>query len=281
MLYTIYMKRALKILIGIIICILLTIIIIQLSTTPSNDREWTIDQSVLSSADVNQNLITLHNVRNFEYATTTVFAPGYYDKTYDVNKLKKVWYVVSPFAGVPGSAHTFFSFEFENGTFVTNSIEIRKEVGESFDPFKAMFNKYEIMYVWADEKDTVKLRSNYRQDKVFIYPMKLNKDEIQKLFINMIQKTNELKTTPEFYNIVTNTCMTNIIDQLNMTGANKVSLWHTSVLLPEDSDFLFYEHGLLDTDLPMDKIREKFLINDRALKFASSTDFSVKIRGEE
>lgn len=273
-----WIRIPLKVFISFVILILLSITTVRLITEPSNSRTWTVDQEVLPYADINGDLITIHNVRNFDYATTTVFTPGYYDKTYDVSKLKKVWYIVSPFAGVPGSAHTFLSFEFEDGVFVTNSIEIRKEVGESFNPFKALFNKYEIMYVWADEKDTVKLRSNYRQDKVYVYPLKLEKEKAQKLFINMISKTNELYKTPEFYNIIVNTCMTSIVKQLNMAGADKVSYFHKSILFPENSDLLFYEQGLIDTDVPEKNVRQKFLVNSRALEYASSSDFSVKIR---
>ncbi len=273
-----WIRIPLKVFISFVILIILGITIVRLITEPSNNRTWTVDQAVLPYADVQGDLVTLHNIRNFDYATTTVFTSGYYDKTYDVSKLKKVWYIVSPFAGIPGSAHTFLSFEFEDGVFVTNSIEIRKEVGESFHPFKALFNKYEIMYVWADEKDTVKLRSNYRQDKVYVYPLKLEKEKAEKLFVNMIHKTNELYNTPEFYNILMNTCMTGIVKQLNMIDRGKVSYFHKSILLPEDSDLLFYRYGLIDTDLSENSIRGDFLINDRALEYASSSDFSVKVR---
>src|SRR3989338_2269566 len=103
---------------------------------PSNNREWNIDQAVLPSAEIKGDIVTVYNIRNFVYASTTSYTPRYYDKKFDLRQLLRVWYVVEPFSGVPGSAHTFLSFEFENDEYVSISAEIRKEKGESFHPLR-------------------------------------------------------------------------------------------------------------------------------------------------
>jgi hypothetical protein len=118
---------------------------------------------------------------------------------------------VEPFSGIPGSAHTLLSFEFENDIFVAISVEIRKEKGESYHPAKGLFDQYELMYVIGDEKDLIKLRANYRKDTVFLYPIKAEVEDIRSLFLDMIARTNKLKEKPEFYNTLTNTCTTNIV----------------------------------------------------------------------
>jgi hypothetical protein len=235
---------------------------------------------VLASAEIKDNLVTIKNVRNFKYASTTSFVANYYDRTYDLNKLKKVWYVVEPFSGIPGSAHTFLSFEFENDVFVAISVEIRKEKGEKYHPIKGLFNQYELMYVIADERDVVKLRSNYRNDLVYVYPIRAEAEKTKMLFVDMVERANQLQKSPEFYNTITNTCTTNIVAHVNKITPKRIPFFNLRILLPANSDQLAYKLGLIDTDLPFDQAREKYFINDRATKYADSEKFSRLIREE-
>lgn len=272
---------ALKVLFAVVVAIALIFVVTNLVTTPSNDRNWNDDQVILPSAEISGNLVRIKNVRNFIYASTTSYTPRYYDETYDLEKIKGVWYVVEPFAGIPGSAHTFLSFEFENNQYVSISVEIRKEKGEKYHPLKGLFNKYELMYVIANENDAIKLRSNYRKDSVYVYPANTTKEKAQKLFLSMINRVNELKNNPEFYNTITNTCTTNIVAHINEITPKRVPFLSLRIILPENSDKLAYELGLIDTSLSFEDIRNRYYINDRALKYADDPEFSVKIRGEK
>jgi hypothetical protein len=166
---------------------------------PTNDRNWSLDQQILPFADFSGNLVSVHNIRNFTYKTTEEYTPGYYNKTFDLNKIKKVYYVVEPFSAIAGPAHTFLTFEFEDDNYLSISIEIRKRQGESFIELLSAINYYELMYVVADENDVVKLRSNYRHDLVFMYPMRGEKEDLQKLFVDMLQRANKLKEEPVFF----------------------------------------------------------------------------------
>jgi hypothetical protein len=187
-----WLKRIFYFFLIIVALIIGLFIIVHFSTKASNDRDWNDDQDILPTAEVTDNLVSIHNIRNFSYASTTSYTTNYYDKVFDLNKIKKVWYVVEPFSGIPGSAHTFLSFEFEGDQFVSISVEIRKEKGESFHPIKGLFNTYELMYVIADERDVIKLRSNYRKDLVYLYPVKTSKEKVRELFLDMIERTNNL-----------------------------------------------------------------------------------------
>jgi len=271
----------LKVLFALVITIALIYLVTNLVTTPSNNRNWNEDQKILSTAEVNGNLVTIKNVKNFTYASTTSYTTNYYDETYDLDKIKRVWYVVEPFAGIPGSAHTFLSFEFENDQFVSISVEIRKEKGEKYHPFKGLFNNYELMYVIANENDAIKLRSNHRKDIVYVYPANATKEKTQKLFLSMVNRANELRDNPEFYNTITNTCTTNIVAHINEITPKRVPFLSLRILLPENSDKLAYELGLIDTSLSFEETRKRYYINDRALKYADDPEFSVKIRNEE
>jgi len=262
---------------GILGIIVTSVIIIWFSVQPSNTRDWSLDQAVLPHADINGNSITIHNVRNFTYASTTSYTPAYYEKTYDLNRITSVDYIVSPFSEWEGSAHTFLSFGFEGGTYVSISIEIRKEKGESFSALKGLFKQYEIMYVVGDERDLVKLRTNYRKDQVYMYPINISKEKSQALFLSMIEKVNSLKEKPQFYNTLTSTCTTEIAKHVNVITPKKIPFSY-KVLFPGYSDRLVYDLGLIDTDLPFEEIRARFNINQKALQYADSPDFSLKIR---
>jgi len=253
---------------------------VNLTTTPSNDRDWLTDQTILAHAEIQKDFVTIKNIRNFTYASTTSYTTNYYDKTFDLNKIKKVWYIVEPFSGIPGSAHTFLSFEFEDDEFVSISVEIRKEKGESFSPIRGLFNKYELIYVIADERDAIKLRSNYRKDSVYVYPVRTSKEKARELFLDMLERANELKENPEFYNTIVNNCTTNIAVHVNEIAPERIPLLNLRLVFPENSDKLAYELGLLDTDLTFEKARERYFINDRALMYADDLDFSIKIREE-
>lgn len=271
-------KNILYLIVLALLILLNSYLVFHLFVYPSNQRIWNQDQVILPFAKINGDEVSIYNIRNFDYASTTSFKARYYDKTYDINKLKRVWYMVEPFSGIPGSAHTLLSFEFEDNTFLAISVEIRKEQGESFHPFKGLFNQYEIMYVVADERDVIKLRSNFRKDDVYLYPVKADKEKIQALFIDMINRVNKLKDKPEFYNTLANTCTTNIVKHINTVSPSKVPFYDLRILFPANSDILAYELGLIDTDLSFEEARKKFYINERAMKYADDENFSVRIR---
>lgn len=244
---------------------------------PSNNRDWNLDQEILSYAKIEDNLIKIYNIRNFTYENETSYNINYYNKTFNIDKIKNVYYIVEPFSSFEGLAHTFLSFEFEDNNFVSISVEIRKEVGESFSPFKGILNKYEVMYVIGDERDLIKLRTNYRNDPVYLYPINTHKFKIQKLFISMINRTNYLYETPEFYNTIFNTCTTNILDHVNLLREEKIS-YSSKILFPGYSDKILFETDLINSNLSFEEAKKYYLINDLALEFGNSNNFSIKIR---
>lgn len=243
---------------------------------PSNDRNWALDQKILPYAFVNQDEIEVFNIRNFSYTSTSEYTPAYYNKTFKLSELESVDYIVEPFGSI-GAAHTFLSFGFSTGDYLAVSVEIRKEVRESFSPFKGLLRNYEIMYVVADERDVVKLRSNFRKDDVYLYPVQTTKENMQKVFVDIINRVNTLKDKPEFYNTLTNTCTTNIVDHANTIVPGRIPR-DLRLLLPENSDELAYEIGLLDNSVPLVELRRAHHINELAEQYADAEDFSQKIR---
>lgn len=264
--------------IGLSIALSYTLFVIVLQ--PSNDRDWSVDQAILPEASFDGNLVTIKNIRNFTYQSTTDYTPGYYDKTFDLEKLSSVDYIVEPFSTGGNLAHTFLSFGFEDGEYASISVEIRKEKGESFSPLKGLLRQYELMYVIADERDVVKLRSNHRKDKVYVYPIKASKEGMRDLFVDMLARAEKLRAEPEFYNTLTNTCTTNIVRHVRTVTDARIPL-NLTILVPGQSDHFAYDLGLIDTDLSFAEARERFLINDRAEKYADDPEFSKRIRESE
>jgi Domain of unknown function (DUF4105) len=130
---------------------------------PSNVRNWKPEVAVMPYATLNGDLITVHNIRNFEYRTETDFTPAYYDKTYDVRELESVDLVASYWMG-PDIAHVFLSFGFGDDDYLAVSIERRDEQGEGYSTVKGLFRQFELFYVVADERDVIRLRTNHRKD---------------------------------------------------------------------------------------------------------------------
>lgn len=284
-------KIPLCILIFIILIILVTKVFLFVFTKPSNDRDWSLDQDRLASAVIPssesvENKVFVKNIRNFNYRSTTDYDREYYDRGFDLDNLNRVWYLVSPFSGIPGSAHTFLSFEFEDSDgkkdFLSVSVEIRKEKGEAFHPIKGLFNQYEVMYVLGDENDLVKLRTNHRKDLVYAYPAKASPEKARALLLDILRRTNELAENPEFYNTITNTCTTNIADHINTVTPKTIPFLSWRIMFPANSDQLAYDLGLLDVPegLSIEELRQKYLLNEKAVEFdeIQGTDFSQLIR---
>jgi hypothetical protein len=246
---------------------------------PSNDRDWVPEQAILPLAQIDGEDVLITNVRNSFYRSTTDFDVRFEDRSYDLSELSTVWFVMEPFSDFRGAAHTFLSFGFEGGEYVSISVEIRKERDEAFSMWKGILRQYELMYVIGDERDLIGLRANHRHDDVYVYPMRATPDQARALFLSMLDRTNRLAERPEFYHTLWNNCTTNIIAHVNDLVPETIpKSW--KVLFPGASDRLAYELKLIETDLPFEASRERFHVNDRAAMFADDPDFSRRIREE-
>ena len=248
---------------------------------PAVDRNWTADNARTPEARFDGTTVTVHDVRNFEWRTKTDFTARWETRRYDLARLESVWFLVEPFGDIRGPAHTFVSFGFARpagGTeYVAVSVELRKEVGETYHPVRGLFREYELSYVVGDERDLVRLRSNVRHDSVFLYRVQTTPEKGRTLFRAMLERANELRTAPEFYNTLTSSCTTNIVDHVNAIAPRRVPFSY-KVLLPAFADELAYDLGLLDRSRPFAELRREALINPRALAAADDPDFSEKIR---
>jgi hypothetical protein len=234
-----------------------------------------------SIAEFNGDNVTVKNIRNFRYGPTEQdMRPAYYNKTYDLAQLKKIWFVTEPFNENKIGAHTFLSFEFNNGDFLAISIEGRKNKSQEYNVWLGLFNTYTLMYIAADERDVVLLRANLRKDKVYVYPAKFDSQQTARLLLtNMLKKMNELVTTkPEWYNTMFSNCTSQIAKHVNELSPGRISVLSWQLWLTASADELALQQGLLDTDLSIDKARKKYSINAASEKAGDIEEYSALIR---
>lgn len=244
---------------------------------PRNDRDWTVDQKILSFGEIDGDVIDLHNVRNYSYRTTTDYDIAYYDRSVNVSEIESMWFMIEHFGEFDGLAHALFSFGFSDGSYIAISPEIRKEIGEDFSPTKGMLREFELMYVVADEEDVIKLRTNYRNDTVYLYPLDATQEFMQEVFVDMIEKVNRLYDEPEFYHTVTNSCSMSLLKHVNKFYPAGISV-NAQVLLPGYSDSMLYERGFILTNLSLEDARERYMITEVAQQHGDAPGFSKAIR---
>jgi hypothetical protein len=262
-------------------CFLLIFIGWQGSKKVPIEADWQEHLQIISTAEFNGDQVTVKNVRNFRYSPTEEdMHPGYYDKTYNVSEIKKVWFVTEPFNEIQVAAHTFVSFEFNNGDFLAISIEARKTKDQVYSIWKGMLHTYPLVYIAADERDVLLLRANVRKDKVFVYPVKLEKPENAKfLLIDMLTKMNELVSTkPAWYNTFFANCTSSIAKHVNKLTPGRISIFNWRLWLTASADELALTSGLLDTDLPIEQAREKYSVNEASERVGDVPNYSVEIR---
>jgi len=246
-----------------------------LAIPPSNDRDWQPDVAVLPYATMAGDLVTVHNIRNCDYCSETDFTVSHYDRTFDLGALHSLdGFLV--YWSSPLIAHTMMSFGFDGDQYVCISIETRKSKGQNYSAIKGFFKQYELAYVVADERDVVRLRTNYRHEDVFLFRLKVKPDTIRKIFLDYLREVNRFKEHPAWYNALTSNCTTDI--RRHTAPYNPNARWDWRVIVNGYVDEFMYEQGMLDRSLPLPELKRRSYINEKANAADSVTDFSTRIR---
>ena len=251
------------------------------SLEPSNDRDWQTDAAVLADATIEGDTVTVHNVRNFDYRSEFDYTPAYYDKRYDLRQIEGVDLVAVYWMG-PHIAHVFLSFAFSNGEHLAISIESRKEKGEAYSTFKGFFRQYELFYVVGDERDLIRLRTNYRRDPpedAYVYRTAMPKEGARRLFLEYMREINALKKQPTFYNSLTSNCTTSIWQLSRINPGHLPFSW--KILASGHVPEYLYGHGAIGRpDEPFADLERRAHVNARAQAADQSADFSRLIRAQ-
>jgi hypothetical protein len=249
-----------------------------LSIKPSNNGDWQPDNAQTAYLDHNGDEVTIHNFRNCDYRTETDYTCQWETRSYNLSNLRGADIFIT-WWGSPWIAHPIVSFDFGEQGHVAMSIETRDVVGQSYSAIRGFFRQYTLSYIAADERDVIRLRTNYRKDEeVYLFRTTVKPALARKIFLEYLQRADSLHRHPEWYNAVTNNCTTNIA-----VSASEAEDIHTRldwrILLNGKMDEMMYEHHTLVTDgLPLPALKAQAHINPAAKAADDSRDFSKLIR---
>lgn len=241
-----------------------------------NDREWLPDVAHAPTATFDGDLVTIHNVRNFDYESETEYTPRWETRTYDLSRITGADLFLS-YWGSPLIAHTIMSWEFDDGRHLAISIETRKEVGEEYSAILGFFRQFELYYVVGDERDLVRLRTNYRGERVRLYRIQSGTPEAARAVLEeYLAEINRLAREARWYNAATQNCTTAIRYHIKQVAPDNP--WDWRILVNGLVDQMAYERGSIDTSLPFEELRERSEIGERARAADDAPDFSARIR---
>lgn len=212
--------------IGVAISIFLSWALVRhLRLRPSNERFWVNDNARMATAEFDGEKVTIRNVRDFEWRSTKDFDERWIDVTMSLDKMAKIWFVLEYFEpSKKQMAHTIMVFEDDDGQRIACSIEVRREQGERYHPIKGLFRQYELIYVWATERDVIGVRTRCRKKSVthLFEAVVLGPGNERRMLESYLRRSNKLSIKPEWYNTITNTCTTNIVAHVNEVYPGRV-----------------------------------------------------------
>jgi hypothetical protein len=149
-------------------------------------------------------------------------------------------------------------------------------MGEEYSAVKGFFKQYELTYIVADERDVVRLRTNYRKEDVYLYQLKAEPELVRKVFLDYLLEVNRIYDRAQWYNALISNCTTNIRGHTAPYARNAQFDWR--IIVNGFLDELMYERGTINTSLPFAELKKRSYINARAQRADKAPDFSRRIR---
>ena len=245
------------------------------------DRQWSPEVSRILNYEKQGNLVTIHNVRNFNWHTETQFDERWESRKFNLDHITGVNIITSYWMG-PEIAHTLVSFNFSDQSPLVFSLETRKEKTENFSAIGGFFRQFELSLLAADEKDIIYTRSNVRGEQVYFFPVQMPKAEAKALFEEYLIKSDQLTKKPEWYNTLTSNCTTLIFDMVQAISPQKLPLDYRLIASGYLPNYL-YDLGALDHQWTMKQWYEKAHLNPRTalyahFKYQNSPNYSKVVR---
>lgn len=247
-----------------------------LTLKPSNQGNWQPDVAQLAWAEINGDEATLHNVRNCDYRTETDYTPRWETRTVHMSQITGIDLAIN-YWGSPYIAHPVVSFQFADAPPLCFSIETRKQVGQSYSAVRGLYRQFALIYIVADERDVIRVRTNYRKgEDIYLYHTTISPERARERFLEYVRSLNALRDKPRWYNAITTNCTTSIRTQ---HPPGERTPWDWRILLNGKGDAMLYERHLIVTGgLPFAELKARSLIDAQAKAADTSPDFSKLIR---
>src|SRR5207248_1674787 len=175
------------------------VVIWWLTLSPTNDSDWQPDVAQKAWADIQGDEVTLHNVRNCDYRTETDYIPHWETRTVRISQITGIDLAIN-YWGSPWIAHPVVSFQFADAPPLCFSIETRKKLGQTYSTVGGLYRQFELIYIVADERDVIRLRTNYRNEDIYLYRMTISPARARERFLEYIDSLNALWNKPRWYN---------------------------------------------------------------------------------
>jgi hypothetical protein len=245
--------------------------------TPNPNEDWITKHARMPHLEIAGDKVSVNNVRDYTWRTESDFTPGYRDRVYDVSTLNTMYFALSPIFDLEPVAHVWVCFGFSDGKHVAVSVEARGVNGRPFGLFPSMFRQFQLIYVVGEERDVIGMRVVARQAEVRFYPVRATPDRMRALFLDMMDRAHSLEEHPEYYNLFANNCMNNITYHIRRMGGPPLPN-ELRLLLTGFSDRLAFDYGFLDTDLPFEKAREAYRIDQCMRDAPLDESYSQRLR---
>jgi hypothetical protein len=242
---------------------------------PSNDRVWLPEYAHEPQATVTGDLVTIENLRNFDYQPGGVVIERWEKRAVHLGNLRGVDLVLN-FWGSDLMAHPIFTFDFGAEGRVAFSIETRREKGEASSTLGGLYKNFDLIYLACDERDVIRLRTNYRPDNdSFLYKLNMRPDTMRDRFLEYIATINQLHEHPRFYNVLTTNCTTSIRAQIKPADRRPLD-WR--LVANGHMDELLYERGIITSKLPFAEFKRRSNIMEAGKAADLEPDYSERIR---
>ena len=244
--------------------------------TPSNDKDWALDVEQISHGEIQGDKLVMYNVRNFDYRTVDDFDQIWETREFNLNNLQGLDLFLSYWAS-DNIAHAILSWDFGEDGHLAISIETRKDKTQQYSSIRGFFKQYEIAYVAADERDIIKLRTNYRKERVYLYHLEVPIWKVRALLEDYLQEMNNLVETPKFYNALTNNCTTAIKIHVDAIRIDDPPPFDWRLIASGHVDGLLYDLDRLTTTMPFEDLRRASRV-DLKMQEEGGEDFSREVR---
>jgi hypothetical protein len=142
---------------------------------------------------------------------------------------------------------------------------------------RSFFKQYELIYILADERDLVALRTNYRKEDVYLFPNPLPPDRVRRLLDDIIARANGLHATPEFYRTIRDNCTTSLIGHLDKVRDKPIP-FSLSTLLNGWLPRVAYDDGTIPHDAPFEEMMKRYAITPKGQACGDGPEYSTCIR---